>query len=367
MNNLFFRTTLAPYRIDFYNALNANLNMEFFFYRRKSLAQNFNMDMLEEQCNFTPYYLDGYELGKSSRKICKGIYGILKSNKPAIVIVPEFQILTIQILFYRFFLKKKFKIVSMCDDSYDMIVNNNNFSIIHKYARKIITPLLDDLIVVEPKVKDWYQQNYKKGIWFPIIRDENIEITNYKLVIPLSNELNEKYNLKNKKVILFVGRLVALKNLSRFLSAVENLKEDCVVVIVGSGEEEISLKQQAEKINKNIIFTGRLEGDTLRAWYNVSDIFVLLSVLEAFGAVINEALLAGNYVVVSEKAGSNCLVEENVNGYVVDPYNIDQISTTIDKLLSKIEYKNEIISLKNNLMNVSFNEKFSNLMENLIT
>ena len=367
MNNLFFRTTLAPYRIDFYNALNANLNVEFFFYRRKSLAQNFNMDMLEEQCNFNPYYLDGYELGKSSRKICKGIYGILKSNKPAIVIVPEFQILTIQILFYRFFFKKKFKIVSMCDDSYDMIVNNNNFSIIHKYARKIITPFLDNLIVVEPKVKDWYQQHYKKGIWFPIIRDENIEITNYKLVIPLSNELNEKYSLKNKKVILFVGRLVALKNLSRFLSAVENLKEDCVVVIVGSGEEEISLKQQAEKINKNIIFTGRLEGDTLRAWYNVSDIFVLLSVLEAFGAVTNEALLAGNYVVVSEKAGSNCLVEENVNGYVVDPYNIDQISTTIDKLLSKIEYKNEIISLKNNLMNVSFNEKFSNLMENLIT
>jgi len=367
MNNLFFRTTLAPYRIDFYNALSASLNMEFFFYRRKSLAQNFNMDILEEQCNFTPYYLDGYELGKSSRKICKGIYGILKSNKPAIVIVPEFQILTIQILFYRFFFKKKFKIVSMCDDSYDMIVNNNNFSIIHKYARKIITPFLDNLIVVEPKVKDWYQQHYKKGIWFPIIRDENVEITNYKLVIPLSNELNEKYSLKNKKVILFVGRLVALKNLSRFLSAVENLKEDCVVVIVGSGEEEISLKQQAEKINKNIIFTGRLEGDTLRAWYNVSDIFVLLSVLEAFGAVTNEALLAGNYVVVSEKAGSNCLVEENVNGYVVDPYNIDQISTTIDKLLSKIECKNEIISLKNNLMNVSFNEKFSNLMENLIT
>ena len=122
------------------------------------------MDMLEDQCLFVPQYLKGYELGGSSRKLCIGIFNILKLHKPDIVIVPEFQIITIQILLYRFFLKKKFKIVSICDDSYDMIVNKNNFTKIHEFARKIITPLLDDLIVVEPKVKDWYQQNSKKEL-----------------------------------------------------------------------------------------------------------------------------------------------------------------------------------------------------------
>jgi glycosyltransferase involved in cell wall biosynthesis len=305
-------------------------------------------------------------LGRSSRKICKGIFRILKMNKPDIVIVPEFQIVTIQIWACRFFLKKKFKIVSMCDDSYDMIVNKNNFTIVHEFARKILTPLFDDIIVVEPKVKDWYQQNYKKGIWFPIIRDENKEIEYYRQVIPLSNELNDKYNLKGKKVILFVGRLVALKNLSRFFTAVEALKEeDCVVVIVGSGEEEIPLKKQALKMTKRVIFTGRLEGDVLRAWYNVSDIFVLLSFQEAFGAVTNEALLAGNYVVVSELAGSNCLVEENVNGCVVDPYNIKMISNSINTLLSNIERKDEILVLKHNLMKLSFKKRIANLINSL--
>ena len=128
-------------------------------------------------------------------------------------------------------------------------------------------------------------------------------------------------------------------------------------VIIGSGEEEKSLKQQAKKINREIIFTGRLEGDELIAWYNVGDVFVLLSTQEAFGAVTNEALLAGNYVIVSEKAGSNCLVEENVNGFIVDPYNIDMISQAIEKLLSRIISKNDILSIRPNLMRILFQEK----------
>lgn len=365
MSNLFFRTSLAPYRIDFYNALHTYLNMELFFYRRKDMSQDTNMDMLEQQCEFIPHYLDGYELGGSSRKLCKGIYHILKSNKPDVVIVPEFQILSIQVLISRFFLKKKFKIVSMTDDSYDMIANKNNFTIIHVLARKLLTPLFDDIIVVDPKVRDWYQLNYNKGIWFPIIRDENKEREDYQRVIPLSNQINNKYGLKGKKVILYVGRLVAIKNLSRFLSAAENIKEDYVIVIVGSGQEEFSLKQQARKINKEIIFTGQLDGDELRAWYNISDIFVLLSIKEPFGAVTNEALLAGNYVVVSEKAGSNCLVEEKTNGFVVNPYDIKTISMTIDKLLSNIKRKNETISLKPNLMRILFKERITNLTDKL--
>jgi len=353
---------LAPYRIDFYNSLHTSLNIELYFYRRKDFSQDINMDILEKKCKFSPHYLKGIELGKSSRKLCKGIYRILKINKPNIVIVPEFQILSIQIWVCRLFLKKKFKIISLCDDSYDMIINRNNFTIIHEYARKIMTPFFDDLIVVEPRVEAWYQKKYNKGIWIPIIRDEKIERQEYERVIPLSNKLNIQYNLIGKKVVLFVGRLVALKNLSRFLDAIGNLEEDCVIVIIGSGEEELTLRNKAKKIKKEIIFTGRLEGDELTAWYNISDIFVLLSFQEAFGAVTNEALLAGNYVVVSEKAGSNCLIKEDYNGYIIDPYDINMITYRIDFLLSKIQPKNYSIYLKPNLMLFNLDERIQNLI-----
>lgn len=366
MSNLFFRTTLAPYRIDFYNYLFKYLNMSFYFYRRIDMSQNINMDILESQCNFTPNYLDGFELGMSSRKLCTGLYKILKSNKPEIVIVPEFQILTLQLFFLKYLFFRKIKIISLCDDSYDMIVNRNNFTLIHEIARKLVTPFLDEIIVVEPRVRDWYQKKYNKGIWFPIIRNEINARREYEFVLPLSNEINERYNLKCKRVVLFVGRLVALKNLYRFLNAVEKLKEDCVVVIIGSGEEEEGLKKHAKAINKEIIFTGRLEGNELSAWYNVSDIFVLLSTQEAFGAVTNEALLAGNYAVVSEKAGSNCLIKQKVNGIVVDPYDELEISISIDKLLVDVGVKSEIIHLKKNLMCINYEDMFNNLIKTIM-
>lgn len=365
MSNLFFRTTLAPYRIDFYNFIYKHLDMKLFFYRRKDLTQDVNMDELENKCSFMPHYLNGFEIKKGSRKICFGINNIIKSNNPQIIIVPEYQILVLQVIIYKYLFNKKFKIISMCDDSYDMIINDNNFTKIHKYARFILTPLLDNIIVIEPRVKDWYQKKYGKGLWFPIIRDEVNERKEYEMILPLSNSINEEYGLIGKKVILYVGRLTKIKNVSSLLSAYEKIGEDCVLVIIGSGEEEETLKRQASKINKKIIFTGRLEPTELRAWYNISDIFVLLSTKEPFGAVTNEALIAGNYVVISENAGSSCLVEEGFNGYIVNPNDIEKVTISIDNLLTKIKNKNEFIKLKPNLMNVFFNEQMNNLLSKL--
>lgn len=53
---------------------------------------------------------------------------------------------------------------------------------------------------------------------------------------------------------------------------------------------------------------------------------MLLSFQEAFGAVVNEALLAGCKCIVSEKAGSQCLVENDKNGYVVNPTDLENIA-----------------------------------------
>ena len=62
-----------------------------------------------------------------SRTICFGLWGIIKREKPKVIIVPEFQIVLWQILILKWFTCSKFKIISMCDDSYDMVANDNDF------------------------------------------------------------------------------------------------------------------------------------------------------------------------------------------------------------------------------------------------
>jgi len=360
MSNIFVRTTIAPYRIDIYNALHERLNMTMCFYNRIGKAQRFDMDMLESLCSFKPKYLSGITLGSHNRKICLGLWKMLRKEKPEIVIVPEFQISAMQVLIYRWLTRSKFKVVSMTDDSYDMITNNNDFTKLHAFLRNNIAKYIDDFIVVTPQVEQWYKKRYGKGIWMPIILDEKKTLRYYESLLPKSREVVQRFGLEGKKILLFVGRLVALKNLTRVIEAYNKTLCEATLVIVGDGPERSLLENRARMLKKEIIFTGRFDGDDLYLWYNLASCLILASYQEAFGAVTNEALLSGCRVVVSERAGSSCLVDDT-NGELIDPMNEDGIASAIDRQMALAKVP-DLITPRCNLMPVSFEERISNLV-----
>ena len=361
MTNIFIRTAIAPYRVDTYNAL-AKMGFSMYFYsdRDPDIA---NMDALLELCEFKPTYLKGKQLGRRSRTICFGLWGIIKREKPKVIIVPEFQIVLWQILILKWLTCSKFKIISMCDDSYDMIANDNDFSRVHKWLRRLVPRLVDDIILLDVKAKDWYQEHFQKGIWMPILRNDDLESDKYRKVLPRSIEIAAHYGLSTTKVILFVGRLVKVKNVSGIIAAYARMTEHCKLVIIGDGEAMNDLHALASSISKEVLFLGRIEGEELRAWYNIADVFVLLSTLEPYGAVINEALLAGNRIVISQKAGASCLVSED-NGEIVDPYNIVEAANALDRQVRMAGDKKEI-RFRPSLMKVSFQERMNYLMQRL--
>lgn len=363
MANIFIRTSIAPYRVDIYNALHNRLLMKMCFYNRLGHDQVFDIEALEKKCSFTPIYLDGVVFGSHNRKWCRGLWKLLKHENPQIVIVPEFQISAIQVLLYRWFTHSKFKVVSMTDDSYDMIANDNDFTKLHKWLRNHLAKYMDDFIVVTPPVEQWYQKHLGKGIWMPIIMSEREAVANYERLLPLSREYARKYGLGGKKVLLFVGRLVKLKNLTRVLEAFGNSATSATLVIVGDGAERERLEEQAKSLDKEVVFTGRFDGDELYAWYNVADVLILASYQEAFGAVTNEALLAGCRVIVSESAGSSCLVD-NTNGELINPLDVASITNAIDRQMA-LSYSNGLQTPRNSLMTVSFDERIDNMIKQL--
>lgn len=360
MANLFFRTNVAPYRIDTYNALHDKLGCEFYFLYKENSSQKFDMQALYEQCHFKPKFLRTISIIKKSQKLCIDIWSILRREKPEIVIVPEFKILTVQVLLYKWFFRKKFKVVSMCDDSWDMIAHDHEWSKGHKEMRKIVTPHLDDILLVDDRVVTWYKEKYGKGIWLPIIRDEKREVLDYERVLPMSKEFQKQFNLAGNRILLFVGRLDPVKNLDRLLDAIAKTKENYVTIIVGNGELEDTLKKKAKGIDKSIIFVGRYEGDGVRAWYNIADVFILASQMEAFGAVTNEALIAGCNCLISENAGSACLVDSS-NGKIFNPYDIDAIAKIIDDTMANIEPRKDI-NIRQCKMSINFNETINRVI-----
>lgn len=154
----------------------------------------------------------------------------------------------------------------------------------------------------------------------------------------IRHEYREKYNLgKYEKVLQYSGRLIEIKNVKAVIEAIGEIKSiNITLLITGDGIEQESLKKLAEEKNVKVIFTGFInKQEELFKHYFISDVFILPSIYEAWGLVVNEAMYASLPVLVSEICGCSLdLVKEGINGYVFNPYKVEELRGKIEKIFS---------------------------------
>jgi len=166
--------------------------------------------------------------------------------------------------------------------------------------------------------------------------------------------LREKYGLnKTDKVILYVGTLRPVKGLPNLIEAVKTIDDkNKRLLIVGRGEERENLENLVKKleIEKIVTFIGRVPNKEVFEYMAASDILVLPSLSEGFPNVILEAMASGLPVVTTKVGGLPKIVNEGVNGFLVDSKNSKQLSEKIFLLLKDEKLRGEIS--KNNLNEV---------------
>lgn len=360
---ILFHPALPPYRVDLFNSIDSSFNAKFYFFNENLMNQNFDQNKLKEGISFECNYLKrGFNLpGRSFRF---GVTKILKKSKPDIVISTEYNLMNLMFVVLRFFSKKKFKIYSICDDNISVA---KNVSLLKKYFRTFLLLNLDGIILTHTEIAEWYKINLNpktKLLVLPLIRQEKIFLKELANSVPVAQKYISKYQLKEKKVLLFVGRLVEVKNIERLIKAfniVQKKDKNLILVLVGAGELNDFLKEKIKELylSNSVIMPGRYEGVDLLAWYLTADIFILPSTSEPFGAVINEALLAGNYVLSSNLAGGASLILDGVNGNTFNPYNINEIANIIISTLQNKELFLNQGELKNSRMLNTYKEAFN--------
>jgi glycosyltransferase involved in cell wall biosynthesis len=124
---------------------------------------------------------------------------------------------------------------------------------------------------------------------------------------------------------VYVGRLAPEKNLNMlllaFASAVKETKSDWKLLFVGDGPERGNLEKLAADsgVAGQVIFAGGFPWYQVPGWLAQSDVLVLPSKSEPWGLVVNEAMVCGMPVVVSETCGCAAdLVQHGVNGFTFD-------------------------------------------------
>ncbi|MEM3863867.1 MAG: glycosyltransferase family 4 protein [Metallosphaera sp.] len=163
------------------------------------------------------------------------------------------------------------------------------------------------------------------------------------------DEVNTKYCLEGKQVVLFVGRVTHEKGVHILLEAVRILKDkyglkEVKVVIVGPlsgrfGDDTLTdyarvLREYTIKNNIDTVFTGSLDMEALSYLYSCSHVLVLPSYFEAFGMVLIEAMASGLPVIGSRAGGIVDIVENGVNGYFFEKGSAIELAEKLYLVLS---------------------------------
>ena len=158
--------------------------------------------------------------------------------------------------------------------------------------------------------------------------------------LPNFIELGPFHEVRNKHDLLYVGRLERIKGVEFLIKAMPLIVKkfpQTTLTIVGDGRDRIDLSNLTAnlQLEKHVRFVGWVENKDLDTYYERASVSIVPSICEeVFGIVILEAMSAGRPVIGSRVGGIPEIIEEGVNGYLVEPENAEQIAEKVIKIFT---------------------------------
>ena len=151
-------------------------------------------------------------------------------------------------------------------------------------------------------------------------------------------EVRERWGIPtDASVVLFCGKLQPWKRPHDLLRAFAEANiSDAWLVIAGEGPLRASLEEEAKSLGifSRVRFLGFVNQSALPGVYRSVDLFVLPSDYEAFGVVVNEAMLCGCPAVVSDRVGARFdLLQEGETGFVFPAGDVRALARILREVL----------------------------------
>ena len=267
----------------------------------------------------------------SQYKKIMAIFGALKTNPYDIIIIPGYAYLMCWVALLYSKLKRKVIIVSF--DSTDM---DNPHPWYKEAIKKWFIAQCNAGYTYGTKSKEYLM---KLGMKSEVIFTR-CQATNNEKIYELCSEARSKRDHLVRDLgvspfnFIYVGRLSNEKNIERMLLAFDKLKKNHALadswglIIVGAGPEKDHLQRIiAVHGIPNVYFVGGHSWTNVVKYYAISNVFVLPSLSEPWGLVVNEAMICGLPVIVSNRCGAAYdLVIQGENGFTFDPQDTEALT-----------------------------------------
>lgn len=213
-----------------------------------------------------------------------------------------------------------------------------------KITRKLLLPRSAHVVVQTQQIKKFF----------------NKSIQNMTTVIynPVNEKVFKLQPSKKENRIISVGRLYPQKDQKTMIEAFAKMSEhhpDWKLVIFGEGPERDSLekmiKDPKSKIQDKVFLPGRSENiiDEL----NKSKIFCLSSIYEGMSNALVEAICVGLPIVTTKVSGTEELIKDGENGFIVNIGDKDSMAKALTKIIEDENLQNQFAE-KNKAQAIKF-------------
>lgn len=202
-----------------------------------------------------------------------------------------------------------------------------------KKGEKRAVRYADEIIVVGKKLVHYFKKQYG--------RDTNFIPNGIRDMKTIENNELEKWNVKDKKYILFLARIVPEKGCHYLLEAFKKINQEEITLVVagGSGQTDSyynSLKEQYS--SKKIIFIGEVGGRCIGQLYSNALLYVLPSDIEGLPISLLEAMSCGTCCLVSDIQENMDVIETSGKyGYCFRAGEINDLKEKLEELMQREE------------------------------
>lgn len=209
--------------------------------------------------------------------------------------------------------------------------HNNWESRVFPYLRRFAAKHSTALVVLTERDKQNYRSGIKKCVPTYVIPNPSARISN-----------DSPYDITSKTILSagMLGRIKRFDRIPEIGKKVFDLHPDWSWCICGDGEERESLENAVREAGlcSNIHFVGAVR--SMEEYYKKAAVFVLTSDMEGLPMVLLEAK-AHRLPIVSFDidTGPSDIVRNGVNGFLVAPYDTDEMAESLCRLIENDELR----------------------------
>ncbi|MDD5541711.1 MAG: N-acetyl-alpha-D-glucosaminyl L-malate synthase BshA [Acidobacteriia bacterium] len=151
-----------------------------------------------------------------------------------------------------------------------------------------------------------------------------------------SDGLRDRFASKGEKILIHISNFRAVKRVCDVVEIFNQVQKTLPsrLLMVGDGPERAQAEYHAElrNIRDRVYFVGKQEA--INEYLGISDLLLLPSDDESFGLVALEAMACEVPVIASKVGGLPEVVRDGVDGYLIPPRNVAEMSQRAIEILS---------------------------------